>query len=348
MKRLLVAWLLFLPWGVVTGEEPAAPAPGPGVYKATLEPLKAGKNKYHLEESLQIRLEVPANAAPLTIADSKALGVYLVMDNVVMTSLGNPVVETPATGSGMMLSFLVTRDAEKEPSREQWAQLLEQQEGGVSMNFPLAITIDSKPGIPVRTPEDFDFSITTRGKLWGTLAVGLLVFGWIYRRLLLSPTALRDSPGGFYSLGKSQMAFWGLLVPLAFFGIFVNTGNLEYIPDGVLTLMGISGATGLAAAVIGNPKSRSEGATLPTGDAGEPAKTETPKSKLLTQFFRDICDDGDGVSIHRMQAVLWTIFLGIVFVYQVAQVIAMPVFSTTLLLMMGISNSTYLGLKTQE
>lgn len=348
MKRLLVAWLLFLPWGVVTGEELAAPAPGPGVYKATLEPLKAGKNKYHLEESLQIRLEVPAGVAPLTIADSKALGVYLVMDNVVMTSLGNPVVETPATGSGMMLSFLVTRDAEKEPSREQWAQLLEQQEGGVSMNFPLAITIDSRPGIPVQTPADFDFSITTRGKLWGTLVVGLLVFGWIYRRLLLSPTALRDSPGGFYSLGKSQMAFWGLLVPLAFFGIFVNTGNLEYIPDGVLTLMGISGATGLAAAVIGNPKSRSEGAAPSIDDAGEPAKTETPKSKLLTQFFWDLCDDGDGVSIHRMQAVLWTLFLGIVFVYQVVQVIAMPVFSTTLLLMMGISNSTYLGLKTQE
>lgn len=336
MKRLLMAWLLFLPWGVINGEELAAPAPGPGIYKATLEPLKAGKNKYHLEESLQIRLEVPAGAAPLTIADSKALGVYLVMDNVVMTSLGNPVVETPAAGSGMILSFLVTRDAEKEPSREQWAQLLEQQRGGVAMSFPLAITIDSRPGIPVRTPVDFVFSITTRGKLWGTLAVGLLVFGWIYYRLLLSPSALRDSPGGFYSLGKSQMAFWGLLVPLAFFGIFVNTGNLEYIPDGVLTLLGISGATGLGAVVIGNPKSKSA-----VGDG-------VAENKLLTQFFRDLCDDGDGVSIHRMQAVLWTLFLGIVFVYQVAQVIAMPVFSTTLLLMMGISNSTYLGLKTQE
>ena len=84
MKRLLMAWLLFLPWGVVTGEELPAPAPEPGVYKATLEPLEAGRSKYHLEEVLRIRLVVPAGAPPLTIADSKALGVYLVMDNVVM------------------------------------------------------------------------------------------------------------------------------------------------------------------------------------------------------------------------------------------------------------------------
>ncbi len=45
---------------------------------------------------------------------------------------------------------------------------------------------------------------------------------------------------------------------------------------------------------------------------------------------------------------LWTIVLGMVFVGAVRQVMSMPEFPETLLVLMGISNATYLGFKIPE
>jgi hypothetical protein len=65
-------------------------------------------------------------------------------------------------------------------------------------------------------------------------------------------------------------------------------------------------------------------------------------------LWQDICDDGNGLSFHRLQVVIWTLILGTVFIYSVKQVMSMPEFSETLLVLMGISNGTYLGFKIPE
>ena len=65
-------------------------------------------------------------------------------------------------------------------------------------------------------------------------------------------------------------------------------------------------------------------------------------------FWQDICDDGNGMSFHRLQVVIWTVILGVIFVWSVAQVMSMPEFSETLLILLGISNGTYLGFKIPE
>ena len=49
--------------------------------------------------------------------------------------------------------------------------------------------------------------------------------------------------------------------------------------------------------------------------------------------------------MHRLQVLLWTFVLGVVFVASVAHVLSMPEFNTTLLALMGISGATYLGFK---
>jgi hypothetical protein len=49
-----------------------------------------------------------------------------------------------------------------------------------------------------------------------------------------------------------------------------------------------------------------------------------------------------------VQVVIWTLVLGAVFVRSVLQTISMPEFPETLLVLMGISNATYLGFKTAE
>lgn len=65
-------------------------------------------------------------------------------------------------------------------------------------------------------------------------------------------------------------------------------------------------------------------------------------------FVRDILQDADGVGLHRFQVVVWTIVLGIVFIWSVANTLAMPVFSATLLALLGMSGATYVGFKFQE
>jgi hypothetical protein len=65
-------------------------------------------------------------------------------------------------------------------------------------------------------------------------------------------------------------------------------------------------------------------------------------------FWRDICNDGNGASFHRLQVVIWTLVLGATFIQTVAKMMSMPEFSDTLLTLLGISNATYLGFKIPE
>ena len=52
--------------------------------------------------------------------------------------------------------------------------------------------------------------------------------------------------------------------------------------------------------------------------------------------------------LHRLQMLVWTVILGIVFVLKVLSNLAMPEFDATLLALMGISSGTYLGFKFPE
>jgi hypothetical protein len=76
-----------------------------------------------------------------------------------------------------------------------------------------------------------------------------------------------------------------------------------------------------------------------------PPAPPPPTSKGL---IVDLLNDGDGVSFHRFQIVIWTIVLGIVFVWSVYRNISMPEFDASLLTLMGISAGTYVGFKFPE
>jgi len=51
---------------------------------------------------------------------------------------------------------------------------------------------------------------------------------------------------------------------------------------------------------------------------------------------------------HRFQIVVWTLILGVVLVSEVLTKLAMPVFDTTLLTLIGISSGIYLGFKVSK
>ena len=72
------------------------------------------------------------------------------------------------------------------------------------------------------------------------------------------------------------------------------------------------------------------------------------KPSVSRGFLSDILGDLGGVSFHRLQMVLWTIVLGMIFLYSVWARLSMPEFSATLLALQGITAGTYLGFKFPE
>ena len=65
-------------------------------------------------------------------------------------------------------------------------------------------------------------------------------------------------------------------------------------------------------------------------------------------FLKDILSDVNGISFHRLQMFIWTIVLGLLFIYSVWKRLSMPEFSATLLALQGLTAGTYLGFKFPE
>jgi hypothetical protein len=53
-----------------------------------------------------------------------------------------------------------------------------------------------------------------------------------------------------FSLARCQMAWWFFIIVAAYFWVWTVTGDFNSLTNGALSLMGISAATGLAAAVV--------------------------------------------------------------------------------------------------
>jgi len=65
-------------------------------------------------------------------------------------------------------------------------------------------------------------------------------------------------------------------------------------------------------------------------------------------FFNDILSDANGISFHRLQMFVWTLVLGLIFVFSVWVRLSMPEFETALLALQGLTAGTYLGFKIPE
>lgn len=162
-----------------------------------------------------------------------------------------------------------------------------------------------------------------------TTAAGmLLLFGGLVRGGW-NGGLLRD-PGGAFSLSRSQTLFWLALSFGGYLYIWLVSGQWDDVmTSNVLTLIGIAGVAGISARVIDQ-----QGAQ-PQPSSGH--------------YFADILSDGtSGLSIHRIQLLLWNIVLGAIFVWTAWYQFSFPEFDTNLLILAGLVNATYLGFKLPE
>jgi hypothetical protein len=204
------------------------------------------------------------------------------------------------------------------------------------------------------------------------LAVGL----WVLIRLARTTAILRNhGPGSPWSLDRLQMAWWTLLVVSAFLFIWMISGDYGSLSNSVLALIGISAGTGLIGAVMDDNKQAQmqqrkaledeeaglqAGNAQPAANAAAPAAAprrpseievqlaKLPRLKASKSLWIDILSDENGVSFHRLQVMIWTLVLSVIFVVSVYMRLDMPDFDNQLLALMGISNGTYLGFKLPE
>jgi hypothetical protein len=130
-----------------------------------------------------------------------------------------------------------------------------------------------------------------------------------------------------FSLARTQFAWWLFLGIGGYLYIWLVTGQfIGVITSGVLTLIGISGVSGLAAQVIDSK----------------------PSAVPSKGFLTDILSAGGSVVLHRVQMAAWTLILGVIFLWTAATSFSFPNFDNNLLVLAGIVNGVYLGFKFPE
>jgi hypothetical protein len=164
------------------------------------------------------------------------------------------------------------------------------------------------------------------GALAAMVAITLLFFGLSYDTTLLR---IGREPDSAYSLALVQMAIWFILTTTGFVYIWVVTGQYQNVfTSGLFVLIGISGATATAAFAI------ERGHRAPTSNG----------------FLYDIVGawKGGEVQLQRVQILVWTIILALIFFWNVLGKLVLTSFDTNLLILTGIANGVYVSLKPQE
>lgn len=285
--------------------------------------------------------------------------------------------------------FTLRRD---ETTSDAWRRLF----AGVLLRRGVSVSVGPAiGGTPVQAfdPTQFELELIqgTRGIL------GLIVFvivaacvvslGAMTNMLRGPPPPRPSGTVARYSLSRSMIAWWTLVVVGAYLFLGIATANWVSSMSGTaLALLGIAAGTGGISRGIDakkHPKpedllSRISGLTqreqalntavtrahvtdaprLATQLQEVVTERDRAQSTLLAQtgqesttsgsFWLDVISDASGVAIHRVQAAVWSLILGGMFAMLTVRDLAMPDFDSSLLALAGLSSAAYLGLKLPE
>ncbi len=240
------------------------------------------------------------------------------------------------------LTFPVTRDLSSEKGKESWKKLL----GGLNKNrkeVPVSVGLINGPPLPSTYKVEFvrlgGTGLTAFFVIAMVLGIGFMVVASMTGALRDKEPSPKDAAGKdtiqpqerAYSLSRTQVAVWTLLVVYAYLFIWLITGeyNTE-VPRTILAILGLSAGTYMAAATV---------------DKGKEKNTTVAKNESVVT---DLFTTSGGASLHRVQFGLWSIALMIVFIATVYDTLAMPQFDASLLGLMGISSAAYAGMKIPE
>jgi hypothetical protein len=136
-------------------------------------------------------------------------------------------------------------------------------------------------------------------------------------------------PNRTFSLARTQMAWWTAIIVVSYVFEWLALGGVPPLSAQPLILMGIYSVLGVTARGVDLSR-----------------RTQFPST--TPHFFKDLTSDEGGVAVHRVQMLIFTIVVGLMFLNQVFTTCTMPRFDINTLLLLGISGATYIGFKTTE
>lgn len=149
-----------------------------------------------------------------------------------------------------------------------------------------------------------------------------------------------------YSLSRVQGLVWLLVV---FFGsvfVYATTGSvLGVMNPTALALLAIGCGTTFVGLLLDESRESSP-ATAATVPAPPPGVN--PWRPGITTLLADMLDSNGSGILHRLQIVIWTVFLVFTYLSALLTTFVLPTFDSTMFGLMGVSAATYLGFKAKE
>lgn len=273
---------------------------------------------------------------PSTIFDSNNIdsaGLYLYINSIPMT--GIPLVECDVTNGKVI--FKVSRNSGYNPWNVFYTSVFEPSFEAQSISIGYASTGAIPTAITSASGVQF-ILIRDSYLIFALCMVVSVLLLWLYgnkRGMLRDNSTLPDIQLRPYSMARTQLAFWTLIVSVSYIFIALVTGELAPLSTSTLVLLGVSGATTATAALIDSNDVMN--------NAIRHQNTQESKGWLT-----DLLSDNNGISVHRFQMLVFNMILGIFFLQQVFTCLHMPDFGNNLLVLLGISNGTYAGIKILE
>jgi hypothetical protein len=220
--------------------------------------------------------------------------------------------------------------------------------GRATKKILIGVKIDETNNLTFFEPTRIYFNQILNWGLFGWLLIAIFIVFYlslIFKyKMMIKDSVINltdeENTNTYYSFSKAQFAFWTFIIVASFIFIWTFTTDLQSINTTALILLGITSATIVTSNLIGVNEEQN------TVDRNELLKARTKTEK--TSFLVDIISDASGISIHRLQALIFNLVFGIAFIHQVLTNYSMPEFNEVQLILLGLSNGTYAFLKTSE
>jgi hypothetical protein len=188
-----------------------------------------------------------------------------------------------------------------------------------------------------------------RSSMTGALHMSSTVLAWILVLILGGCTfllatrsnLLRDASTAArrsFSFARVQLLWWVLIIAFCFLHAYGQTFELPAITLTCLSLLGVGIGTTTVAQVIDARQRR-------MADIHGIARIQDSESQ---GFFTDILSDENGLSVHRLQALVFNVIYGVAFFTHFVRTDAFEEYGLFQYAVLGMSNVAYLGLKALE
>lgn len=203
---------------------------------------------------------------------------------------------------------------------------------------------------------------------------------WLQKKfgIIYDASSAKPKP---YSYSRLQLLWWTFIVFVTFITILIASGKIPTLDTSTLLLLSIGALTTASARLVDLSDEANQAKKMaipPAAPSADPDQTGNPsppvapvpavavlplsKDMKSEGFWLDILSDRNGISIHRLQVVVFNILFGAWFIYQsVIQLKGispmtpidvlskiMPVISENNLILLGLSAGTYVAMKTTE